>query len=300
MQDFETLYDEKISSIQGNEIVDEYFMSLLRTHSFVELLKSLYYSPQDADISSIYLKCMKQGYRMCDLQRAFCILVDEWYDGPICFIAAEGDNKGDIICVNEEPVETIPRFTEEYYLRIRLISEEDVIDGETNSIKIESNLFSARSIFSEVTECTSFNIDQNDVLSICYSDVMQDNFKFKLNANNVAVVRSYNSVSVQCLDGDLSGDFYYSIINAADELFIVLEKENCLMRIRQYIDGLNAHFDNVRIERFISDKNIVSKCNQSGLYKLCDFLECDPTEISTQEMFEIYSALQQDIVLYSR
>lgn len=293
MQDFETLYDEKISSIQGNEIVDEYFMSLLRTHSFVELLKSLYYSPQDADISSIYLKCMKQGYRMCDLQRAFCILVDEWYDGPICFIAAEGDNKGDIICVNEEPVETIPRFTEEYYLRIRLISEEDVIDGETNSIKIESNLFSARSIFSEVTECTSFNIDQNDVLSICYSDVMQDNFKFKLNANNVAVVRSYNSVSVQCLDGDLSGDFYYSIINAADELFIVLEKENCLMRIRQYIDGLNAHFDNVRIERFISDKNIVSKCNQSGLYKLCDFLECDPTEISTQEMFEIYSALQQ-------
>lgn len=35
MQDFETLYDEKISSIQGNEIVDEYFMSLLRTHSFV-------------------------------------------------------------------------------------------------------------------------------------------------------------------------------------------------------------------------------------------------------------------------
>lgn len=75
MQDFETLYDEKISSIQGNEIVDEYFMSLLRTHSFVELLKSLYYSPQDADISSIYLKCMKQGYRMCDLQRAFVFLL---------------------------------------------------------------------------------------------------------------------------------------------------------------------------------------------------------------------------------
>lgn len=42
MQDFETLYDEKLSSMQDNGIVDEYFMSLLRTHSFVELLKSLY------------------------------------------------------------------------------------------------------------------------------------------------------------------------------------------------------------------------------------------------------------------
>ncbi len=293
MQDFETLYDEKISSIRDNEIVDEYFMSLLQTHGFVELLKSLYYSPQDADISSIYLECLNQGYRMCDLQRAFCILVDEWYDGPICFIAAEDNNKEDLISVNEESVETISRFTEEYYLRICLISEEKVIIGETNSIKIESNLFSARSIFGEVTKCTSFNIGQDDVLSKHYNDVMQDNFKFKLNASNVAVVRSYNSAVIQCLDGELSGDFYYSIINAADELFSVLEKENCIMRIRRYVDGLNERFAEVRIERFINDKSIVSKCNQSGLYKLSDFLECYPAEISTQEMFEIYSSLQQ-------
>lgn len=293
MQDFETLYDEKISSIRDNEIVDEYFMSLLQTHGFVELLKSLYYSPQDAGISSIYLECLNQGYRMCDLQRAFCILVDEWYDGPICFIAAEDNNKEDLISVNEESVETISRFTEEYYLRICLISEEKVIIGETNSIKIESNLFSARSIFGEVTKCTSFNIGQDDVLSKHYNDVMQDNFKFKLNASNVAVVRRYNSALIQCLDSELSGDFYYSIINAADELFSVLEKENCIMRIRRYVDGLNERFAEVRIERFINDKSIVSKCNQSGLYKLSDFLECYPAEISTQEMFEIYSSLQQ-------
>ena len=47
MQNFETLYNEKISSIQDNGLLDEYFMSLLQTHSFVELLKALYYSPQD-------------------------------------------------------------------------------------------------------------------------------------------------------------------------------------------------------------------------------------------------------------
>ncbi len=293
MQDFETLYDEKISSMQDNGIVDEYFMSLLQTHSFVELLKSLYYSPQDADVSSIYLECLKQGYRMCDLQRAFCILVGEWYDGPICFVAAEEDSKEELIDGNEEPVETISRFTEEYFLRIRFISEEEVIIGETNSIKIESNLFSASSIFSEAAEWKSFNIDQDNVLSIRNSGAVQDNFEFKLNASNVEVVRRYNSVSVQCLDSDLSGDFYYAIINAADELFSVLEKENCLMRIRQYIDGLNVHFDEVQIERFINDKSIVAKCNQSRIYNLSDFLECYPIEISTQEMFEIYSALQQ-------
>lgn len=47
MHNFETLYSEKISSIQDNELLDEYFMSLLRTHSFVELLKSLYINRYD-------------------------------------------------------------------------------------------------------------------------------------------------------------------------------------------------------------------------------------------------------------
>lgn len=292
MQNFETLYNEKISSIQDNGLLDEYFMSLLQTHSFVELLKALYYSPQDADVSSIYLECLKQGYRMCDLQRAFCLVNDEWYDGPICFVVAEDDSQEGFIYMNEEPLETISRFTEEYYLRIRLISEENVIIGETNSINIESNLFSARSIFSEVVKCTSFYIDQNNVLSARYNDEAQDNFKFKLNVCNVDVVREYNSASIQCIDCELSGDFYYAIVNAADELFSVLEKENCLMRIRRYIDGLDAHFVGVQVEMFINNKNIVAKCNQSNIYKLSDFLECYPIEISTKEMFEIYDAVQ--------
>lgn len=270
MQDFETLYDEKLSSMQDNEIVDEYFMSLLRTHSFVELLKSLYYSPHDADMS-IYLECLKQGYRMCDLQRAFCFLNDEWYDGPICIIVEERDSKEELVEVSDEPVETISRFTEEYFLRIRLISEEEVIIGETNSIKIESNLFSVNSIFSEAAEGASLNIDQNNVLSIRNSgEELHNNSELKLDASNVEVVHRYNSDSVQCLDGDLAGDFYYAIINAADELFSVLEKENCLMRTRQYIDSLNVPFAEVQIERFINDKSIVEKCNQSSIYNLAD------------------------------
>ena len=294
MQDFETLYDEKLSSLQDNGIVDEYFMSILQTHSFVELLKSLYYSLQDADTSSIYLECLKQGYRMCDLQRAFCLLNDEWYDGPICFIVDERESKEELVVVNEEPIETISRFTEEYFLRIRLISEEEVIVGETNSIEIESNLFSVKSIFSEAAEWASLNIDENNVLSIRNSDeVLHNNSELKLDASNVKIVHRYNSDSVQCLDGNLSGDFYYAIINAVDELFSVLEKENCLMRIRQYIDSLNVHFAEVQIERFINDKSIVEKCNQSSIYNLSDLLEHSPSDMSTQEMLEVYSALQQ-------
>lgn len=296
MQDFETLYDEKLSSMQNIGIVDEYFMSLLRTHSFVELLKSLYYScsPQDADTSSIYLECLKQGYRMCDLQRAFCLLNDECYDGPISFIVDDEDNKEEFVEVNNESVDSISRFTEKYFLRIRLISEEEVVIGETNSIKIESNLFSASSIFNEAAKLASLNIDQDNVLSIRNSgEEVYDNSEFKLNTSNVGVVRRYNSDSVQCLDGDLSGDFYYAIVNAADELYNVLEKENYFMRIREYIDGFNTHFSGVQIERIINDKSIVEKCNQSSIYFLSDFLERYPTEISTQEMFEIYSALQQ-------
>lgn len=292
MHNFETLYSEKISSIQDNELLDEYFMSLLRTHSFVELLKSLYYSPQDADVSSIYLECLKQGYRMCDLQRAFCLLTDEWYDGPICFVAVEDNNQKEFACVNEEPTETISRFIEEYYLRIRFVSEEEVIVGEINSVKIESNLFSAKSIFREAAKCTSVNIDQNNVLSICYSNEAQDNFKFKLNICNVDVVRECNSASIQCIDCELSADFYYAIVNAADELFRMLEKENCLMRIRQHIDSLDAHFAGVQIERLIGNKSIVAQCNQFGIYKLSDFLECYPNELSTKKMIEICNVVQ--------
>lgn len=296
MQDFETLYDEKLSSLQNIGIVDEYFMSLLRTHSFIELLKSLYYSYslQDADTSSIYLECLKQGYRMCDLQRAFCLLNDEWYDGPIPFIVDDEDNKEEFVEVNNESVDAISWFTEKYFLRIRLISEEEVVIGETNSIKIESNLFSASSIFNEAAKLASLNIDQDNVLSIRNSnEKVYDNSEFKLNTSNVEVVRRYNSDSVQCLDSDLSGDFYYAIVNAADELYNVLEKENYFMRIRKYIDGFNTHFSGVQIERIINDKSIVEKCNQSSIYFLSDFLVRYPTEISTQEMFEIYSALQQ-------
>lgn len=294
MRDFEKLYDEKMSSLQENELVDEYFMSLLQTHSFVELIKSLYYSSEDADTSSIYLECLKQGYRMCDLQRALCFLNDEWYDCPVYFIVDEGDSREELVEASDEPVEILSRFTEEYFLRIRLISEEEVIIGETNSIKIESNLFSVKSIFNEVAEWASLNIDQNNLLSIRNpGKELHTNSELKLDASNVEVVHRYNSDSVQCLDGDLAGDFYYAIINAADELFSVLGKENCLMRIRQYIDSLNVHFAEVQIERFINDKSIVEKCKQSSIYNLSDFLERSPIDISAQEMFEIYSALQQ-------
>lgn len=294
MQDFQTLYDEKLPSMQNNGIVDEYFMSLLRTHSFVELLKSLYYSPQDADTSSIYLECLKQGYRMCDLQRAVCFLNDEWYDGSICLIATEDEGKKELIEVIDEPIETISRCIEEYFLNIRLFSEEEVIIGETNSIKIESNFFSAKSIFNESAELASLNINQNNVLSVrSFNKELKDYPRLNLHVGDVEVVYRYNSDSVQCLDCDLSGDFYHFIVTAADELFSLLEKENCLMRIRQYIDDLNVHFRGVLIERLIKDKSLVEKCNQSSIYNLSDFLERSPIDISTRDVFEIYSALLQ-------
>lgn len=37
----------------------------------------------------------------------------------------------------------------------------------------------------------------------------------------------------------------------------MLEKENCLMRIRQHIDSLDAHFAGVQIERLIGNKSAV-------------------------------------------
>ncbi|MCM1441029.1 MAG: hypothetical protein NC131_17775, partial [Roseburia sp.] len=285
--------------MQDNEIVDEYFMSLLRTHSFVELLKSLYCSSQDADTSSIYLKCLKQGYQVCDLQRALCFLNDEWYDSPICFVAPKNYLIEKLDEVNEDPVETISRFSEEYFLHIQLNSEEEIIIGETNSVKIESNFFSAQSIFNKVAEILSLNIDENKQLDFGGShDLMRTKSEFVLDADIVEITHKSNSCAVKCLDGDIAGDFYYAIINATDELFNVIKKENCLIQIRQYIDGLNACFGRVQIERLISDKSIVEKCNQAGVYSLSDFLECSSLDISAQDALEIYNALQQvDITL---
>lgn len=78
MSDFETLYDEKLSSLQENEIVDDYFVSVLHSQDFVALLKGLYESSDETETSSIYLHCVEQGFRVCDLQRALCYLNDEW------------------------------------------------------------------------------------------------------------------------------------------------------------------------------------------------------------------------------
>ena len=293
MQDFETLYDEKMSSIHENGIVDEYSMRLLQTRSFVDLLKSLYYSSHDTDTSPIYLECLKQGYCMCDLQRALCFLKDEWYDGPICFKVEERDRKEEFLEVSEDFKKTISRFSKEYFLRIRLISEEKVLIGERNSIEIESNFFSTKSILCETANLMSLNVE-NNILVACRSDeLLQKWHKFNIYVKDVEIVHRYNCEVIQCADSDLLGYLYYSIINLTEELSSILEKENCLMRIRQQIDCLNVRFVGVPIERFISNKSIVAKCNKSKIYKLSDFLEFYPYDISIKEMLEIYGVLLQ-------
>lgn len=300
MSDFEKLYDDMLLSVQENKIIDECFMSILQTHNFVVLLKSLYENPEDSDPTWIYFQCLQQGFKMCDLQRALCILKNEWYHGSIYFLrdVDKGDVDGNYCesVVNEPEIRVEESlFNVEYYLRIQLESEEEVLVGEKSRIVIESNFFSVQTIIREAAILFGLRIaDDNQVLfdnsSFHNSDLSE---KVRIDSSKIEIIREYNSQCINSDDNVLLGDFYYYICNFANDLFEIIEIEHSIIRVRKYIDGLNEFFKMVSIEKLISNKSIVEKCRQSMIFRLEDLLLFKPNNITIHEMLELGDVVQK-------
>ena len=295
MSDFETLYDEKLSSLQENEIVDDYFVSVLHSQDFVALLKGLYESSDETETSSIYLHCVEQGFRVCDLQRALCYLNDEWYDGPICFIS-DIDNVENVLTPDEnieQPQKPQPTY-EKFYLHIQYISEEEVLVGDKNEIKIESNFFSTDAILQEVLSLLGLNKSGDNILHKEYilnapiCETMPN-----IDAKSIEITEEYNFTYFSSEGEDVLGDLFYCIRDISNSLFETIDIENILRQMRQDISDLRDCFKEVLIERFITNKLIIEKCNQSGIYCVADFLIYKPSNISSMEVLEISQALQQ-------
>lgn len=68
MGDFDKLYSDTLQLLQENQIDDVNLEEVLRNPNFVELLRSLYQCNEDPE--KIYISCVSQGFRMCDLQKA--------------------------------------------------------------------------------------------------------------------------------------------------------------------------------------------------------------------------------------
>lgn len=291
MSNFEQLYDGMLLSIQKHAISDEYFMSALKAHNFVTLLKSLYASHNDADKEFIYSQCLEQGFRICDLQRALCLLNNERHDEP-----------GPLVCEADVPVveeqlkrpKDNSRLVEEYYLTIQHISEEEVFVGERNIIKIESNFFSAESIFKVATSKAGLSIDEaGDLLVRNGGEKLNSKENNPLNSHEVEVINEYNYATISCNDDVFLSDFYDYIRGAIYSLTDMLEIENCLKRLRRFIEGINTLFKSISIEKVINNKTIVAKCNQAGIYYIGDFIDHSLNQISVNEMREIDSAVRE-------
>lgn len=211
MSDFETLYDEKLSSLQENEIVDEDFVSVLHSQDFVALLKCLYESSDETETSSIYLHCVEQGFRVCDLQRALCYLNDEWYDGPICFIS-DIDNTENVLTPDEnieQPQKPQPTY-EKFYLHIQYISEEEVLVGVKN---------------------VSFEVN-NDLIDVMY---------YKLGENVVIVETSGNKLAFR-VEVQVSPTFLAWCCSFGDKLEVASPK-NVREQLSTYINSMGALYE---------------------------------------------------------
>lgn len=295
MSDFETLYDEKLSSLQENEIVDDYFVSVLHSQDFVALLKGLYESSDETETSSIYLHCVEQGFRVCDLQRALCYLNDEWYDGPICFIS-DIDNVENVLTPDEnieQPQKPQPTY-EKFYLHIQYISEEEVLVGDKNEIKIESNFFSTDAILQEGLSLLGLNKSGDNILhKECILNAPICETMPNIDAKSIEITEEYNFTYFSSEGEDVLGDLFYCIRDISNSLFETIDIENILRQMRQDISDLRDCFKAVLIERFITNKLIIEKCNQSGIYCVADFLIYKPSNISSMEVLEISQELQQ-------
>lgn len=298
MEDFETLYNDTILSLQDNEIGDMFLLGVLRTPDFVALLKSLYECADNEDKTDIYSACLLQGFRVCDLQKALCLLKGEFYDSTYNFypVIEKKSESQDSVIENEQLDEIEKKEPEEYYFSIKLFSEEDVGSGQRNWIRLQSNLFSVVSILDEALQFFECSVDEANIVTIdrdfetpCCGYPIDK----KVDINKVELVAVQNEVSFYCNDIEKLGYLYYLIRNYTENLTSLVMFENCLVKMRMYIESINTFLQDVLLEKIITNKNILSICNDSNIYRVRDFLDKKPSNLPVNGLDEAFTQIRQ-------
>lgn len=295
MTDFETLFNDMFQSQQENEMDDENIGAVIRNPEFIVLLKAFYGSEEGSDKSIIYIDCLQHGFRLCDLLKAYCILKGKFADLSVSCpqIDESFDEK---ISENLVDLETQEQPITEYFLSVKLYSEENVYNGESSSIKIQSNLFCVSQIIEEIQKLGGFCAEHNNDLGLGSCLVGSQSCKLnieKINIDEVEKTFEYNDYIISGKNDEELECLYCYLHKYAEGLQIWVMWENCLVRLRKHIANLEEVFKKVLIEKVALYSNIANKCKEIGIYSLRDLLEIRPSNLSCQELNELFSQILQ-------
>lgn len=295
MDSFENAYNEMITMLKKIEFADENFIGVISTPNFVDLLKALYEADESSDTSDIYLQCINKGFRICDLQRALCLLNNEQYDGDNNSFCSFEPKSPDMIAADDNyqlELETEP--INEYFYSLSFMSEEEACIGQKNYIRIASNYFSTDSIMKEVAEVDGLSIYDDNLENIVPERLCKICYETsKIDIKKIGVSEKFNEILLKCKDADALGWVYYFIREYTSNLENKIGTENCLLKLRSYIMQMDEVYKNVLLERIIADNNIIDKLNASKIYRICDFLEKKPRNISLIEIKEAFDLIQK-------
>lgn len=296
MGDFDKLYSDTLQLLQENQIDDVNLEEVLRNPNFVELLRSLYQCNEDPE--KIYISCVSQGFRMCDLQKAICLLRSEIYDGtssPYYYVDSNYDRQ-EIKAESLNIIGDTDKESEEYYLSVKLYSEESVNNGQLHWINFQSNLFSTSSILKEVVTFFRCNIDELNTVTIdeeIETNFVRDIVNKNINIDVIDLVNQKNEVIIYCSDIEKLGFLYYKVCDYVNNLSFYIMFENCLLRLRKHIEGFDNNFQEILIEKVISNDAILSVCKEFEINHIKDFLDKKPIKLSVEELNEVLYQINQ-------
>ena len=299
MAGFDDLYKELLNSLeQDEEFNNDDFWDTVRNPQFVVLLKAIYELHDESETTEIYSKCIANGFRLYDLQKALHLLIGDYDDDtllapPYSYIAhvAEEDEE-----LQDESTEAEQSEKEIRYYFSCEFKTECLADGkETNVLQVKSNLFSVYPIISEAVKSIGGTITESCELISTQSldDVAgRDINDIAIKASDVIDAQTDNEFCLSCNDSEVLGTFYYYFRKFTECLLYRVEFENTYLKLQAYISTLGELFKRILIEKIIISDDTMNKCKEQGVIVLSDFLKVKLNGVSNQELNEILTDIQ--------
>lgn len=300
MADFEDLYNGLLNSLEQEEEFNcDDIRDTIRDPNFVVLLKAIYEIQEASEKTEIYSKCIAEGFRLYDLQKALRLLTGDFDEdvflAPLDFPIVQ-DEEGENV-FQEEPIEAEQNEEEtQYYFSCEFRTECSVKGEGRNVFQVKSNLFSVLSIVSEAVKVAGCIITESHELKIDQSqDAFEEKNLYKTAIDEAHVVEEHREqvFSLSCNDDtEKLGAFYYFFRAFAIDIFHRVEYENTLLKLRSFIKSLDDLFKRIVVEKVVYNDNTLNRCKALGIVTLADLLTIKLNGITNRELDEVVCEVQ--------
>lgn len=295
MSDFEALYNDLILSFENNQDEDSSFLELLKNPDFVLLLKSLY---EETDSADLYLKALSKKIRMCDLQRALCLLKKDEYDLPVIISYSSDGLPSEVEELETSKIEN--QVEQNFYFDINAYFEGDIELGDKNSLVAKSNYYDVSSIVKRGLERLRWSVADDYICPASLQDELFTDIREKSFIDSNEYVSRFvdNEIVLYCKDAEQLACLYYYLRKNTSNLSFQILSENCFIQIREYISKFNPFFKNILIEKITNNASIIEKCNLGNIRRIGDFLENVPKHCTFEELSELFDRIKKiDLVM---